>query len=208
MIWIPRQDVSGRFETGLSWFKSVEDTSDDKRRLKKPVSHGDYEPFGNEMYEFAQNNWGRIHSTPQKAPDCFQDFTFQSKVVSKEIAQVIEALEPGVHQFVECPNIWSKAGNCRVDREFLLINVSVKFKTIDAEKSPVKLVRRRDGTEFYELSSMLSKDYVIDASYPRSCHLWRDTTVPKFAFMSEELKQRLEEVGARGFDFLPVTMPS
>ena len=208
MIWIPNQDVSGRFETGLSWFESIEDAKTEKGRLVEPGNPLEYEPFGKEMIEFAQKNWARVHSTVEKTPDCFQAFTFQDKVVSSEIAQVIEALEPGVHQFVECPNIWSKAGNCRVEREFLLINVSVKLKTIDVEKSPVKLVRRRNGSEYFTLSSMLSKDYVIDADYPKSCHLWRDTTVPKLAFMSDELKQRLEEVGARGFDFLPVTMPS
>lgn len=208
MIWIPQQTPSEEIRTGL-WWSSIPDrpvepgghiTFMEFDKLQKPV------PLPNHLHQFVKDYWAVTRAVWDDTPDCFQSFTSFDIVVSAEIATVIEKLEPGLHDIIEIPRMWSLSSGREITRKFCFLHVYQTAKTIDLERSNAfKRIRPSTKQEYYYLQAMTPEDCVVLPGPTKTRHLWRDEIIPSEAFMSDRLKSEIEKLGVRGFKFLATT---
>jgi hypothetical protein len=209
MYWLLKEDVANGFYTGLNWVRTIDvDMSDEDAVRRARISMFTYEesmmhmPLRPQDYDFIDNHWALAREEIDRIPDCFQGFPFREQVMSQEMADVIEQLEPNTHDFAPIPRIWSRLSNARVERKYVFANVHVVLPGLDREKSDFVERTSAKGRKFLAISaSEKSESYVIDTAKVAGHHLWRDATQSRHTFASDELKTRLEAVGCRGMQF-------
>ncbi|MCT4610798.1 MAG: hypothetical protein N4A70_16540 [Pelagimonas sp.] len=209
MYWLVNEDAGCGRHTGLRWVRSIDvDMSDAHAISDATVSMFTSEerftqmPLRPQDYDFIDSHWALAREKIDMLPDCFQGFPFRSQVMSQEMAESIELLEPNTHDFAPIPRVWSLRSDARVERKYVFANVHVVLPGLDREKSGFVERKNIKGQKYFSMRAPgLSESYVIDSSKVEGRHIWRDATDSTCTFVSDELKTRLEEVGCRGMHF-------
>jgi len=193
-------------KTGLWWSENpYEGVSPRNPHAKMGLDLIEIESLTEDNKAFVQKYWAVARGKLKDIGDVFQDFDTRDIVVSERIAEVIERLEPGEHDLVKIPNLWSLGSQERVAQTYYFLNVYAKARTVDLESSKVSwVVRKNDGKNIPFLTARTTEKSVAYESAGDDRHLWRDD-VTRAVFMSEELVQALRDLNVRGFRFLPCT---
>lgn len=208
MIWRPSENLSGKFSAGLWWSTDPTETPGKRSNLTfMGIDKLNPSPLNAENINFIETNWAVARETLAKLPDCFQSFNSFNQVISSEMADVINELEPGIHDIIPIKKTWSFGSQSRIHRAYCYINVHRTARTINLEKSNVdRDTRNSDGLEFSILTSLTPETCIVDERAAVGRHLWRDDVVKSQAFMSEHLKEKLQEAGCLGMEFTACTV--
>ncbi|MCP4073957.1 MAG: hypothetical protein GY742_19855 [Hyphomicrobiales bacterium] len=107
---------------------------------------------------------------------------------------VIEQLEPGLHQFQPVEIIWKKDGSHAAD--FFWFNPCNRTDGIDRTHSTAGY-NEKIGKWKYE-----GGEFVVSLAQTAGCHIWIDPrTSFNLVWVSEVFKQTIENVGITGVGF-------
>ena len=208
MLFRPRiANHYGDVETGLWWSDTPElDIGPDNEMAFMDLDLIENHPLTDAQRDFPSRHWAVTRGKPENLGDFFQGFDTRDVVISQRVADVIEELEPGVHDIIPIPNMWSFSGKVRVERPFCFLNVHAAARTVDLERSDVEhSYRRPDGPKFVYLNSVLNDDCTVLPGAGAGLHLWRDEPTLQ-TFMSQTLVDRLRDMSVLGVNFLECVM--
>jgi len=106
------------------------------------------------------------------------------KLVSQAFVNIVERLEPGVHEFLPIAETLDKQGRL-VDKRFFLMNILQQFNAVDAEQSSVKINEHHHSSvtngkklEFtYQTMQLVEpRRLVLKRALVARHHLWHGTT--------------------------------
>lgn len=120
------------------------------------------------------------------------DFSFAEggPCLSEGVRELIETLEPGVHQFFPVEML-NPDGSVREPRRYLLNVCQTVSAVVDGTYSVLS-----DGTRFY----LAHRPMKVRKDIISNLHLWRDSGVDfQHYFVSGELYNKLNEAGFGGF---------
>lgn len=149
---------------------------------------------------------------------------FNNTLMSERAVELIEKLEPGVHQFIPYDIVSRKDRSTRIDVRYKLF-VRAFRSAVDLKR--VKLRKRwySDGTDIEKLNARLaargsdnlikleeedfrtlSYDWVpedgtdipLSLDHLEEHHLWQDKFIPAFTYISAELHARMKETKITG----------
>jgi hypothetical protein len=194
-------------ETGLWWSDTPElDICPDNEIAFMGLDMIESQPLTEAQRDFPNRHWAVAQGKPESLGDFFQGFRTRDVVVSQRVADVIEALEPGVHDIIPIPNMWSFSGKVRVERPFCFLNVHATERTVDLERSRiVQSYRRPDGPKFVYLNSISEATCTVLPGAGAGLHLWRDEPTLQ-TFMSQTLVDKLRDMSVLGCEFLECVM--
>lgn len=143
----------------------------------------------------------RIVVTPCKdgfVPDFGYAADYGCYVVSNRFVEILERLEPGVHQFLEIPECVTKSGQPLAFR-FFLLNIRTRLSAIDVEKSFVHWLPSGADWNYLQfkpgpgnLHKLVLKKSVIEGH-----HLWNGSReqFATYTFCSEVLRVAMSGAG-------------
>lgn len=128
-------------------------------------------------------------------------------IVCDVFKELVEALEPGIHQFL--PAKLMQANGQIMPKKFWALNILQSCEPIIAEKSNVTVFEettehqaRLRTSRYLRLNGQprltVSKDVVAGR------HLWRSRELPAYIFFSEELMARVQDNRLEKLDRYPV----
>lgn len=143
------------------------------------------------------------HEDAGKLPDCMRNYG--RFWVSDKVKGIIEALEPGIHQFFELEGWALKDGTPAFVRKMHIFNVCNLISAADRELTTVPAEKKG---RYYNLARTngTKLNYVADLSVIGDRHFWieRNTTVVSGTlFMSDKAKSALSDANASGFRPVP-----
>lgn len=122
--------------------------------------------------------------------------------VSEVWRDVIEELEPGHHQFVEC-DVRMKDGRSADMRYFSLQVMTVLRDLPDPARTTSPFSIRKNGERYYNNSDLGT--IVIDRTRIAGRHLWRSEDIHDgFITVSDEMWRRMDAAKIRGFKAKPM----
>jgi len=126
------------------------------------------------------------------------------KLVSQAFVDIVERLEPGVHEFLPIAETVDQTGRA-VEKRFFLMNILQQFDAVDVERSSVKINEHHhssvtDGKtmEFsYRTMQLIApRRLVLKRALVTGHHLWHGTTQDIYhVFFSEALYESLQAAG-------------
>ncbi|MCI5098322.1 MAG: hypothetical protein MRY77_18570 [Rhodobacteraceae bacterium] len=200
-------DHYGDVETGLWWSDTPElKIGPDNEMAFMDLDSIENHPLTEEQRDFPNRHWAVARGKPEELGDFYQGFRTRDVVVSQRVADVIEELEPGMHDIIPIPNMWSFRGKVRIERPFCFLNVHASARTVDLERSKVRhSYRRPNGPKFVSLNSISEGTCTVLPGAGEGLHLWRDDPTRQ-AFMSQTLVNRLRDMSVLGCGFLECVM--
>lgn len=197
----------GDVETGLWWSDTPElEIGKGSKVAYMGLDSIENHPLTEEQRDFPNRHWAVARGKPEELGDFYQGFDTRDVVVSQRVADVIEELEPGVHDIIPIPNMWSFSGKVRVERPFCFLNVHASARTVDLERSRiVHSYRRPDGPKFVYLNSISEGTCTVLPGAGAGLHLWRDEPTLQ-TFMSQTLVDQLRDMSVLGCGFLECVM--
>lgn len=111
--------------------------------------------------------------------------------VSEKFREVVEGLEPGVHQFVPVEFVWKDGTHAAKRYWYFPCN---RLDSVDREKTTEELV---EGIRWRPTKK---PNFVFSRSQIGDCHLWRDKFMPPSygPFISNSLYEAFMEAGIEG----------
>jgi hypothetical protein len=126
------------------------------------------------------------------------------KLVSQAFVNIVERLEPGVHEFQPIAETLDHQGR-PIDKRFFLMNILEQFDAVDTEQSSVKINERRHSSvtngkklEFaYQTMQLLEpRRLILKRSLVSGHHLWHGTTQDIYhVFFSDNLHDAVRAAG-------------
>lgn len=153
------------------------------------------------------SSWKKL--APPSPPDVIG--TMKGTLVSPRVRDIIETLEPARHHFAPC-TIREDKNRPKTEMPYLFLKVTESIDCIDFDHSAVSWNTNRDGRRFnINLLCFGGHDFggTLKESYDRVClksapieghHLWTNAGGPGGYFVSDELKNKLDQAGIVGFD--------
>lgn len=113
--------------------------------------------------------------------------------VPQNFKEIVEKLEPGVHQFFPIELVWSDGGHAAHRYWF---NICNRLDSVDRERTTVEF------RNTWYLKGDKSKMLVFNRSQIGSCHVWIDKFIAgNKPFVSEAFKKEMEMAGVTGLHF-------
>ncbi len=144
----------------------------------------------------------RIIVTPCK--DGFvPDFGYSAKIdvyiVSDRFVDLIELLEPGMHQFIQIPDVIFKRQPSKAS-SFYLANIMPMLSAIDVERSKVEWHTLPGGGESFLIESLgplKDAKITLKKSIIANHHLWKGSRehFSGYIFCSNVLREKMQSVG-------------
>ncbi|SLN67521.1 hypothetical protein ROA7450_03612 [Roseovarius albus] len=196
-----------RFDTGLWWSDNpYEEVSQANPRQTMNLDILLADPLTEKNKAFVARHWAVVSGEIDRLGDAFQGFDTRDIVVGGNVAQAIDKLEPGVHDLIPIPNVWSLGSQQRVERKFYFLNIYATTRTVIMEKSDTSGgIRKTDGKRWKSLSAIAPECCHVLAEAADGRHLWRDD-LTRAVFMSDTLVRALNEAGVRGFEYMETTV--
>jgi hypothetical protein len=140
--------------------------------------------------------------------DYLPDFGFAPwggwKLVSQAFVNIVERLEPGVHEFLPIAKTFDQKGRL-IDKRFFLMNILQQFNAVDVERSSVKFNEHHhssatDGKKLefsYKTMQLIEpRRLVLKRALVVGHHLWHGTTQDIYhVFFSNALHDAVRAVG-------------
>lgn len=118
--------------------------------------------------------------------------------VSEAFRDVIEALEPGVHQFIPFDLI--RADGSKTEKQFFVWRIRTTLEAINPETGGVK---KSIDVEFYDFVKIpergQSENFSVHKDLVAGHAAWRDIRYPSYAFLSDAAAQALRDAGIVGW---------
>lgn len=115
-------------------------------------------------------------------------------LVSGKLRDVIEALEPGVHQFQSGEVIWNNDTHAA---SYFWFNICNRLDGMDKENTTHSYNERIGKWSFVE-----GRRYVVNLHQTAGKHIWIDSRVPNSSvFVSEDFKNAMAAAGVAGVGF-------
>lgn len=142
----------------------------------------------------------------QKTPDTplpdVLRFDATECVCSRHVTEIIETLEPGVHQIIPVTVIDRTDHSPFGTYDYINVVQTAPCLDVDASSHAECKVREWDGVPYVSLTSLTPNGQIVKESAALGLHLWRDAEARGAFFCSDELKSRLEEARVTGLSFL------
>jgi len=133
-------------------------------------------------------------------PDSAPVAQFGGRLASDRLKDLIEELEPGVHQFLPITEAVGTEGK-PLERAFYFLNILTRLSAVVEEKSTVEWAEIKFGARFMKTKLVAKNDFrlVLKRSVIDGHHIWRGTRdeLSTFLFCSDELKERMVHAGMR-----------
>ena len=123
------------------------------------------------------------------------EYTWNSSIVSERFMSIVEALEPGLHQFE--PVEVRRTDGSLVAKYFWFFPL-VRLDCMDRERTTHTLVN--DGRFWKSNSGAI---FVVNLSQVGHHHVWIDPRTSQPAFVSETFKTAMEDAGITGAGYFP-----
>lgn len=140
-----------------------------------------------ELAELAWPKSGYTEKKRKKIPAYIDRWSIQ--MVSESFRQLVEDMEPGVHQFFPFDLRNGKRGE-PAPEQYYILNIATLLDSVDPEKSDVKRRRGVAGKPGTFVVSGLSDKFVVRSDVIAGHHLWRERYVGSVFFGSEEFINR------------------
>lgn len=174
---------------------------------RKPLDHGRLSP---KIVSEIKECW----LTATASSDCLPHFlklpTRSAQFfgfVDKEVAQLIEELDPDLHQTIELRNIWSTADKSNISGYFA-INIFDFADTVNLELSKIndrKMDPSGSGRELVAINIMVPENCVVNGRSQGDRNIWRDYET-RHIFCSQEFRDRSLAIGVEEVEFMETTV--
>jgi len=130
-------------------------------------------------------------------------------LVNEKFKQVVESLEPDVHQFFPVEHVW-KNGDAIENGPYFWFVVCNALDSVNAEHSEAtqaygfSFLAQREGRRLWktqELGGGASYKVVFDLKSINGHHIWRDKYLTEGPYCSGQFKQACEDAGIVGIGF-------
>lgn len=122
----------------------------------------------------------------------------KAPAVSEAFRDVIEALEPGVHQFIPFDLI--RADGSKTEKQFLVWRIRTTLEAINPETGGVKKNSDRAYYDFVRIPERgQSENFSVHKDLVAGHAAWRDIRYPSYAFLSDAAAQALRDTGIVGW---------
>lgn len=116
-------------------------------------------------------------------------------IVSQRFKDLVESLEPGIHNFLATELIFSKGAPAKEPYYFL--QHGRDLDSIALDRSDHTEIDRYDGSKTF-LLNIKNHSLVMDKSKTKGCHLWKEKKAKyQRFFLSDQLLQKIKELGYR-----------
>jgi hypothetical protein len=116
-------------------------------------------------------------------------------IVSQRFKDLVESLEPGVHNFLATELVFSKGAPATEPYYFLQHRQDLDSIALD--RSDHTEIDRYDGSKTF-LLNIKNHSLVMDKSKTKGCHLWKEKKAKyQRFFLSDQLLQKIKELGYR-----------
>ena len=131
----------------------------------------------------------------------FPDFLHVTNnwIVSEAFKDMVESLEPGVHQFFPVEVI-RKSGE-PVEKTYFFFNILRMLDPIIVERSDVQWQTLTSGLK---VLLPTGKKRVLRRSVIAGCHVWRDAHMREHVYLSDELVELMQKAKLKKLDLYPV----
>jgi len=125
-------------------------------------------------------------------------FSAGGMCVSQALRDVIEALEPGVHQFIDIELMRTKKEP--YEGKYYILRICQILNSVIFEKSNLRIERLPNGREY--ITSGLNKDnfMTLKKEVVAGKHLWREEILKEYFYMSDELHDIFVRRKFKGID--------
>lgn len=149
-----------------------------------------------------------INSRSKSPPDFGYGPWGEFQLVSESFVDIVERLDPGVHQFIRIPETYIKGG-IRVNKTYYIMNVVRTVDALDVLNSNVRLEKRRDySTSDIVYKSKYHINRPVKLSFYRNIicniNMWRGSSqdIDRLFFS----KNLVSEVLSKKLSSLPYTV--
>ncbi len=111
-------------------------------------------------------------------------------LVSDAFKDIIERLEPNVHQFFPVEVLYKDGSHAR---QMYFFNICNRLDTMDRERATANLDRI--------MWDPASGDFVFSKSLIGNHHIWKDKFIHPGKFLSDTVKSEIEKIGLTGITF-------